>query len=468
MSTKQEHFFAAEPPPGLGLASRVPDSLTGTMPVPYATVAEEALRDDLAELAQQLFGQLSQRLDLGQIKELPEGRRVAELRRALEAHLDVEQPRLSAAERSQVVGVLLDELLGLGPLEPLLRDLSISEIMINGPGQVFVERDGQLVEVAARFRDADHLLQIIERIASRVGRRIDETSPMVDARLPDGSRVNAIIPPLALRGPTLTIRRFGSRPLIAEDLMRFGAFTPEMLFVMEGAIKAKLNVIVSGGTGSGKTTLLNCLSGFIPNRERVVTIEDAAELRLQQRHVVPLETRPPNTDGRNAVSMRDLVRNALRMRPDRIIVGECRGPEALDMLQAMNSGHEGSLTTLHANSPRDALSRLETMILMAGYDMPIRAIRRQIVSAIQLLIQVDRLSGGPRRVTNVTEIVGMEGETIVSQDLFVYQQQGVDVQGRAFGRFVATGVRPTFAARLKAAGIDLPADLFRQRILLPN
>src|SRR5436309_1051337 len=424
------------------------------------TLAAEVVPDDLTELAQELFDRLAPRLDLARIKELPEERRAPELSRALEAHLDAEQPWLNTPERDQVIRLLLDELLGLGPLEPLLRDATVSEIMVNGPQQLFVERAGQLEEVTARFRDADHLLQIIERIASRVGRRIDETSPMVDARLPDGSRVNAIIPPLALRGPTLTIRRFGTRPLIAEDLMERGAFTPEMLLVMEGAIKAKLNVVVSGGTGSGKTTLLNCLSGFIPNRERIVTIEDAAELRLQQRHVVPLETRPPNTDGRNAVTMRDLVRNTLRMRPDRIIVGECRGAEAFDMLQAMNSGHEGSLTTLHANSPRDALTRLETMILMAGYDMPVRAIRRQIVSAVQLLIQVDRLSGGPRRVTNMTEIVGMEGDTIVSQDLFVYQQQGVDVQGRAFGRFVTTGVRPSFAVRLKAAGVDLPVNLF--------
>ncbi|MBI1916114.1 MAG: CpaF family protein [Planctomycetes bacterium] len=449
MPPQQGQYFAAEPPPSA-----------------RSTLAAEVVPDDLTDLAQQLFGQLAPRLDLARIKELPEERRASELSRALEAHLDAEQPWLNTPERDQVVRLLLDELLGLGPLEPLLRDPTVSEIMVNGPQQLYVERAGQLEEVTARFRDADHLLQIIERIASRVGRRIDETSPMVDARLPDGSRVNAIIPPLALRGPTLTIRRFGTRPLIAEDLMQFGAFTPEMLLVMEGAIKAKLNVVVSGGTGSGKTTLLNCLSGFIPNRERIVTIEDAAELRLQQRHVVPLETRPANTDGRNAVTMRDLVRNALRMRPDRIIVGECRGAEAFDMLQAMNSGHEGSLTTLHANSPRDALTRLETMILMAGYDMPVRAIRRQIVSAVQLLIQVDRLAGGPRRVTNVTEIVGMEGETIVSQDLFVYQQQGVDVQGRAFGRFVTTGVRPTFAVRLKAAGIDLPVNLFRQRVLL--
>ena len=426
----------------------------------------EAVRDDLHDLAQRLFVHIAQRLDLGQVRGLPDDRREAEVRRVLEAHLHAEQPQLNAREFQFIVQVLLDEIFGLGPLEPLLRDPGISEIMVNGPRQLFIERDGRLHEAQSHFRDADHLLQIIERIASRVGRRIDETSPMVDARLPDGSRVNAVVPPLALRGPTLTVRRFGSKPLTAEDLLRRGMFTPEMVLLMEACIKARLNVVVSGGTGSGKTTLLNCLSGFIPNGERIITIEDAAELQLQQRHVVPLESRPSNVDGHNAVSMRDLVRNALRMRPDRIIVGECRGPEALDMLQAMNSGHEGSLTTLHANSCRDALSRLETMILMAGFDMPLRAIRRQIASAVHLVIQAERLPGGARRVTSMTELVGMEGDTIVSQEIFVYQQQGVDSEGRAVGRFCTTGVRPTFAHRLKASGVELAANLFVQRVLL--
>ena len=430
------------------------------------TVAEPVLRDDLHDLAQQLFGQLSERLDLGQIRGLPEDRREPEVRRVLETHLDTEQPHLGARERQHVVQILLDEILGLGPLEPLLRDPGISEIMVNGPRQLFVERNGRLHEAPSHFRDADHLLQIIERIASRVGRRIDETSPMVDARLPDGSRVNAVVPPLALRGPTLTVRRFGSKPLTAEDLLGLKAFTPEMALLMEASIKARLNVVVSGGTGSGKTTLLNCLSSFIPDGERIITIEDAAELQLQQRHVVPLESRPANVDGGNAVGMRDLVRNALRMRPDRIIVGECRGPEALDMLQAMNSGHEGSLTTLHANGCRDALSRLETMILMAGFDMPLRAIRRQIASAVHLVIQAERVSGGGRRVTSMTELVGMEGDTIVSQEIFVYQQTGLDIDGKAVGRFCTTGVRPAFASRLKASGVELPSNLFQQRVLL--
>ncbi len=435
-------------------------------PDDWMPLAEEVVRDDLAELAQRLYGRIAPRLDLGRVKELPEDRREPALREALGAHLDTEEPYLSTPERDQVVRALLDELLGLGPIEPLMRDPTVSEIMVNGPGQVFVERDGRLEEVAPHFRDADHLLQIIERIASRVGRRVDETAPMVDARLPDGSRVNAVVAPLALRGPVLTVRRFGSRPVQMDDLIGFRALAPEMVMVLEAAVRSKLNVLVSGGTGSGKTTLLNCLSSFIPEGDRIVTLEDAAELRLQQRHVVPLETRTANVDGRQEVTMRDLVRNALRMRPDRIVVGEVRGPEALDMLQAMNSGHEGSLTTLHANSARDALSRLETMILMAGYDMPIRAVRRQIASALQLVVQVDRLSGGPRRVTSLTEIVGTEGDTVLMQEIFAYQQQGVDVQGRAFGRFVTTGVRPTFASRLGAAGIQLPAGLFQQRVLM--
>jgi pilus assembly protein CpaF len=309
-------------------------------------------------------------------------------------------------------------------------------------------------------------MQILERIVARVGRRLDESSPMVDARLPDGSRLNAIIPPLSLRGPALSIRRFSPVPLTIDRLLELNALTSEMAALMELAVRGRLNVIVSGGTGSGKTTLLNCLSSHIPDRERVITIEDAAELRLQQRHVLPLESRPANTDGHNAVSMRDLVRNALRMRPDRIVIGECRGAEALDMLQAMNSGHEGSLTTLHANSPRDALTRLETMLLMAGFEVPLKALRRQIESAVDLIIQADRLAGGVRRVTAVTEVTGMEGDVIVTQDIYQFQQDGIDSLGRARGRFVATGVRPAFAARLASQGLEPPVGLFAQRTLL--
>ena len=311
-------------------------------------------------------------------------------------------------------------------------------------------------------------MQIIDRIVSKVGRRVDETCPMVDARLEDGSRVNAIIPPLALDGAAMSIRRFGSNPLQLEDLLNFKALTPEMVMFLEGAMKARLNVVISGGTGSGKTTLLNTLSSFIPNTDRIITIEDAAEIQLQQDHVVRLETRPSNIEGKGQVSATDLVKNCLRMRPERIIIGECRGPEALDMLQAMNTGHEGSLTTLHANSPRDAISRMETMIMMAGFEMPVKAMRSQISSAVDLIVQANRLQGGPRKVTHITEVVGMEQDTIVMQDIFTYNQDGIDEEGRARGRFVCTGVRPKAMERLEAAGVKLPASIFRERMMLAD
>jgi pilus assembly protein CpaF len=318
------------------------------------------------------------------------------------------------------------------------------------------------------FRDNNHLMQIIDRIVSKVGRRVDETCPMVDARLTDGSRVNAIIPPLALDGASVSIRRFGSNPLKLEDLLNFKAFTPEMVMLLEGAIKARLNCIVSGGTGSGKTTLLNTLSSFISNKDRIVTIEDAAEIQLQQDHVVRLETRPPNIEGKGAISATDLVKNALRMRPERIIIGECRGPETLDMLQAMNTGHEGSLTTLHANTPRDALARVETMIMMAGFELPIKAMRQQVASAVDLIIQASRLQGGVRRVTYITEVVGMEQDTIVMQDIYRYEQVGIDESGRARGKFVATGIRPTFMDRLEQSGVRLPSSAFRERVMMED
>jgi pilus assembly protein CpaF len=432
--------------------------------VPSTRLAEPA-RSTLEDLEQRVHARLQTQLDLAELRKLPEGERQARLREVVEHLIEQDTPFLHRSVRDQLVANLLDEVLGLGPLEKLLRDGSVSDILINGPREVFVERGGRLEEVELHFRDNDHLLQVIDRIVSRVGRRVDDTSPMVDARLPDGSRVNAVIPPLALKGPTLSIRRFGATPLVLEDLLRLGALTLEMAQVLEAVVRAKLNVIVSGGTGSGKTTLLNTLSAFIPDGERVVTIEDAAELRLQQRHVVPLETRAPNVEGKGGVGIRDLVRNALRMRPDRIVIGECRGAEALDMLQAMNSGHEGSITTLHANSPRDALSRLETMILMGGFEMPLKAMRRQVTSAINLIVQAERLQGGPRKVTAVTEVVGMEGDVIVTQEIFVYQQLGVDPRGRAYGQFVTTGVRPKFAERVRAAGVELPANLFQQRVL---
>jgi pilus assembly protein CpaF len=338
--------------------------------------------------------------------------------------------------------------------------------MINGPKNVYVENGGQLEKTSVTFRDDKHLLQIIDRIVSKVGRRVDEVCPMVDARLTDGSRVNAIIPPLALDGPSVTIRRFGTNPLTLEDLLNYKSLTPEMVMLLEGAMKGRLNIIISGGTGSGKTTLLNTLSSFISNDDRIVTIEDAAELQLQQSHIVRLETRPPNIEGKGKITATDLVRNCLRMRPDRIIIGECRGPETLDMLQAMNTGHDGSLTTCHANSPRDAIARLETMIMMGGFDMPMRAMRSQIASAVDLIVQINRVSGGPRKVTAITEIMGMEQETIVMQDIFTFQQEGVDENGRCVGCFQSTGIRPSFIPRLEAVGVQLPASVFRERIML--
>jgi pilus assembly protein CpaF len=444
----------------------MPPSSTDLMPAPPLALPVGPGDAGLSALAWRVLDRLTSQLDLSEVKRLPEERRRDALRPLVARFLTADEPTLAPDQRECLIDGLLDDLLGLGPLEALLRDPTISDILINGPADVWVERGGRLEEVPLRFRDADHLLQVLDRIVSRVGRRLDDSSPMVDARLPDGSRVNAVIPPLSLKGPALSIRRFGARPLTLEDLLAFQALTPEMALLLEAAVRARLNVVVSGGTGSGKTTLLNALSRFIPDGERVITIEDAAELRLQQRHVLPLETRPPNLDGKGGVGMRDLVRNALRMRPDRILVGECRGAEALDMLQAMNSGHEGSLTTLHANAPRDALTRLETMLLMAGFDLPIKALRRQIASAFQLIVQAERLAGGARKVTSLTEVVGMEGDVLVTQEVFAYQQQGLDEAGRARGRFVATGVRPVFAARLETAGLHPPAQLFAQRVLL--
>src|ERR1700677_976762 len=375
---------------------------------------------------------------------------------------------LSFAERERLSREILDEIFGLGPLEPLVKDHPIPDILVNRYDKVYIERAGKLELTGLSFKDNQHLMQIIERIVSKVGRRVDETCPMVDARLQDGSRVNAIIPPLALDGAAVSIRRFGSNPLKLEDLLNYKAFTPEMVMLLEGAIKARLNIIISGGTGSGKTTLLNTLSSFISGSDRIVTIEDAAELQLQQEHVVRLETRPANIEGKGAIGATDLVRNALRMRPERIIIGECRGPETLDMLQAMNTGHEGSLTTIHANTPRDGVARIETMITMAGFDLPLKAMRQQIASAVDLIIQSNRLQGGPRKVTHITEIMGMEQDTIVMQDIYHYAQDGIDENGRARGRFEATGIRPSFMDRLESAGVRLPASAFRQRTMLAD
>jgi pilus assembly protein CpaF len=418
------------------------------------------------ELKRLIHSKLVDKLDLSRVSDLAGDTLRREIRLVVERLCDTENPLLNRMERERLIDEVLDETFGFGPLEMLLKDPTISDILVNGPHKIYVERRGKLEKTEVKFRDNDHLLQIIDRIVSKVGRRVDETSPMVDARLPDGSRVNAIIPPLALDGPTMSIRRFGANPLKLEDLLNFKAFTPEMAMLMEAAIKARLNIIISGGTGCGKTTLLNTLSSFIPHDERIVTIEDAAELQLQQDHIVRLETRPPNIEGKGAVNTRDLVRNALRMRPERIIIGECRGGESLDMLQAMNTGHAGSMTTLHANTPRDAQARLETMIMMAGMDLPIKAMRQQISSAVDLIIQVNRLQGGPRKITSITEVMNMEQDMIIMQDIFRFKQLGIDQNGRCYGQFEATGVRPSFVNRLESSGIKLPSNLFQERVLL--
>src|ERR1700680_3677834 len=418
------------------------------------------------ELKRHIHGKLVEKLDLSRVSDLAGDTLRREIRLVVERLCDTENPLLNRMERERLIDEVLDETFGFGPLEMLLKDPTISDILVNGPHKIYVERRGKLEKTEVKFRDNDHLLQIIDRIVSKVGRRVDETSPMVDARRPAGSRFNAIIPPLALDGPSMSIRRFGANPLRLEDLLNYKAFTPEMAMLMEACIKARLNIVISGGTGCGKTTLLNTLSSFIPHEERVVTIEDAAELQLQQDHFARLETRPPNIEGKGTIACRDLVRNALRMRPERIIIGECRGGETLDMLQAMNTGHAGSMPTLHANTPRAAQARLETMIMMAGMELPIKAMRQQISSAVDLIIQANRLQGGPRKVTSITEVLGMEQEIIIMQDVFRYKQIGIDQNARAFGQFEATGVRPSFVNRLEAAGIKLPTNLFQERVLL--
>lgn len=385
-----------------------------------------------------------------------------QVRQAVNELLMEENALLTQAERERLVDEILDETMGLGPLEPLLRDKNISEVMVNGCKQVYIERKGKLELTDAQFKDDQHLLQIIDRIVSRIGRRVDESTPLCDARLQDGSRVNVIIPPLALNGPTVTIRKFSADPYKVQDLINFGSLSQMSAELLRACVYARLNIVISGGTGSGKTTLLNVVSSFIPSDERIVTIEDAAELQLQQEHVVRLETRPPNIEGKGAVSMRDLVKNSLRMRPERIVVGEVRAGEALDMLQAMNTGHDGSLTTLHANTPRDAIRRMETLVMMAGFDLPQRAIREQIASAVDLIIQASRLSDGSRKVTHITEITGMEGDVVLLQDIFMFKQQGVDENGKIIGEFKYTGIRPKFLERVIASGAKLDVSMFEQ------
>jgi pilus assembly protein CpaF len=437
--------------------------------LPQQTRSPDAAKaEEFDGLKRRIHGKLVDKLDLSKVGELEGDVLRREIRLVVEHLCDTEETFLNRNERERLIEEVLDETFGLGPLELLLKDHTISDILINGPKQIYVERRGKMERTPVEFRDNRHLLQIIDRIVSKVGRRVDEVCPMVDARLPDGSRFNAIIPPLALDGAAVSIRRFGSNPLKLEDLLNYKAFTPEMVMLLEGAIKARLNIIISGGTGSGKTTLLNTLSSFISNSDRIVTIEDAAELQLQQEHVVRLETRPPNIEGKGAITATDLVRNALRMRPERIIIGECRGGETLDMLQAMNTGHDGSLTTCHANTPRDAIARLETMIMMSGFEMPVKAMRQQISSAVHLIIQANRLQGGPRRVTHITEVVGMEQETVIMQDIYKYVQEGIDETGRARGHFESMGIRPSFMDRLESAGVRLPSSAFRQRVMMTD
>jgi len=421
---------------------------------PATSHARDAFKDLKERIQDKLVAELDPAMDVS---------RTDEVRRTIqdmfEQILAQENIILSRSERERLFEGIVAEILGFGPLEILLADENVSEIMVNGPDKVFVERKGKLSKTNIVFESNEHVLKVIDRIVSPLGRRIDESSPYVDARLPDGSRVNAIIPPLALNGPTLTIRKFEKDPLTIDDLIRFGSMSAETAEFLKACVKSRLNIVVSGGTGSGKTTLLNVLSSFIPNDERIITVENAAELQLRQEHVVTLESRPPNIEGKGEVTIRDLVINCLRMRPDRVVVGECRGGETLDMLQAMNTGHDGSLTTAHANSPRDMLSRLETMCLMAGMDLPVRAIREQVASAVDVIIQQTRLRDGSRKVVNVTEVQGMEGDVIVMSDIFAFEQQGIE-NGKIVGRLKPTGIRPKFYERMEAAGIVLPPNVF--------
>jgi pilus assembly protein CpaF len=423
-------------------------------------VAPATVRQQYLDLRASVHRKLLGRLNLEALAHVDRAKAEGEIRTLLVQLLTEESTPISLAERETLFGEVLDDVFGLGPLEPLLRDPSISDVLVNTYRNVFVERRGVLERVTASFQDDAHLLRVIDRIVSRVGRRVDDSSPMVDARLQDGSRVNAIIPPLAVDGPILSIRRFPADRLKAEDLVNLGAMTKPMLDFLAHCVRAHLNCIISGGTGAGKTTLLNVLSSFISARERIVTIEDAAELQLHQEHVVRLETRPPNVEGKGAIRQRQLVVNALRMRPDRIVVGEVRSEEALDMLQAMNTGHDGSLTTVHANTPRDALSRIETMIAMGATTLPDKAMRQQISSAVQLVVQQTRLADGTRKVTSISEITGMEGEVITMQEIFVFEKAGINKEGKVLGRFRATGVRPKCSERLRAAGIVLPPEMF--------
>jgi pilus assembly protein CpaF len=437
--------------PAAGAQSKLTELRVRRQP---AAATRDAYMDLKTRVQNKLISELDPSMDVSQTDEVR-----SNIEELFDTVLSEEGIILSRAERQRLFEQIVAEILGYGPLEPLLKDPSVTEIMVNGPKNIYVERSGRLERAGAAFENDEHVMRIIDRIVAPLGRRVDESSPYVDARLPDGSRVNAVIPPISLVGPTLTIRKFSKVPLTVENLIEYGTITPEVVEFLKACVYSRLNVVISGGTGSGKTTLLNILSGFIPNDERIVTIENAAELQLRQEHVVTLESRPPNIEGRGEVSIRDLVINCLRMRPDRIVVGECRGAEALDMLQAMNTGHDGSLTTAHSNSPRDTLARMETMVLMAGMELPVRAIREQIASAVDLIVHEERLRDGTRKVTHVTEVQGMEGDVIVLSDLFIFEQTGIE-NGRVIGRLRPTGIRPRFMPTLEAAGIHLPPNIF--------
>lgn len=440
-----------------GVAGRPAGTGIGTAP-PRATPGR--YNEDMEQLIFRMHQMLIEELDADQISNLSAEERRKIVEQAAETLLRREMPSVGGITRDQIVTRVVDEVVGLGPIDALMRDPSISEIMVNAPDEVFFEREGILYLSDVRFRDHAHITRVIERIIAPIGRRVDESSPMVDARLPDGSRVNVIIPPVSPKSPTITIRKFRADKMTMDDLVKAGTITAEMVEFLKACVKVKLNILISGGTGTGKTTFLNALSAHIPEGERIVTIEDPVEIKLQQPHVVSLEARPPNIDGKGEITQRDLLRNSLRMRPDRIIIGEVRGPEAFDMLNAMNTGHEGSLSTVHANSPRDALARIENMVLMANLELPDRAIREQVSSALDLIIQLSRFTDGVRRVTHVTEVTGMEGEVVTLQDLFRFQQTGVDPEGKILGRISPTGIRPTFTERFEAAGIHLPEGLF--------
>ena len=462
---------APAPPRKIDVARKPP---TPPPPAPVKEASKPKVRDKAAdertrkfqELKSLIHRKLVDQLDMSKLNADASMELREQVRQVVVALCEEEDTLLNPSERGRLAQEILDETFGLGPLETLLTDPGISDILINGPQQVYIEKGGRLTLTDVRFKDNSHLLHIIDKIVSPLGRRCDEVSPMVDARLKDGSRVNAIIPPLAIDGASVSIRRFGKDKLTWDDYVRYKSCAPEMVEFFQACVKAGLNILIAGGTGSGKTTLLNNLSSFIPADERIVTIEDAAELQLRQPHIVRLETRPPNLEGKGHITIRDLLINSLRMRPDRIVVGECRGGETLDMLQAMNTGHEGSMTTVHANNTRDCVQRVETMVMMSGFELPQRAIRQQFASALNMIVQAARLTGGPRKIISVTEVQGMEGDVVVMQDIFRFEQDGVDSQGRAHGRIVSTGVRPLFMDRLLAHGCSVSPELFTQRDLV--